>query len=196
MFVPCEPLSWVNMDAVTEVLTVSQRHTGPRFLLKRAATFCLHTNGGDIPQHLSGCRAKRAPWKQPPSGRPCGRRDTACQDFQRGAENSIRQQWLISLLKLPECPNLDIFFPTSNLLCPPLQLQLYQPIDDPSVGPAFFSTLCTYQWTPPLYSAWGGSVNAAREEAKEECCKHKNTFGKIMIKWCASPNGPPSTYCW
>lgn len=108
----CECLSWVNMVAMTEPLTVSQRHTGPRLLIKRAAAFCLHTNGGNIPQHLSGCRAKRAPWKQLPRGRPSGRRDTACQDFQRGgAENSIRQQWLISLLQLPECPNFRYFFP-------------------------------------------------------------------------------------
>lgn len=138
-FIVCPLWSWVHAVALTELLTVSQRHTGPRFSLRGAAAFCLHTNGGNIPQHLSGCRAKRAPWKQLPSGPPSGRRDTACQDFQRGAaENSIRQQWLISLLQLPECPNLDLSFFSSNLLCPPPQLQLYQPIDDPSVGPAFF----------------------------------------------------------
>lgn len=54
-------------------------------------------------------------WKQLPSGPPSGRRDTACQDFQRGAaENSIRQEWFISLSQLPEFPNLD-FFLTSQV---------------------------------------------------------------------------------
>lgn len=50
-------------------------------------------------------------WKQLPSGPPSGGRDTACQDFQRGAaENSMTEMIRFSLTPPPrlEFPYLDI----------------------------------------------------------------------------------------
>lgn len=130
-------------------------------------------------------------WKQLPRGPPSGGRDTAGQDFQRGAaENSIRQEWFISVSHLSE---ISWFRYDFNLSGPPPQL--CQSIDDPGVGLAYFSTLRTYRWTSPPYLLCVGVCTPSVEKAAQKACNmrmHYSIYDKTMCfsEWVSADR------CW
>lgn len=88
---------------------------------KEGLSISLHTNGNIISQCLwyLVVEQKEPLWKQLPRDPPSGGRDTACQDFQRGAaENAMRQEWFISVSHFPEISWFRYYF---NLTAPPPQ---------------------------------------------------------------------------